>query len=286
MGYMDDDNGIFFANRGGDFGVCIRSDVSGSVVDNLVLQSNFNIDKLDGTGPSGITIDLDKTHIFQVEYQWLGVGSVKLSMNIDGKQYYIHKYNHANIETQVYMRTPHLPVRYEIKNTEVSASATTLTQICTQVANEGKSIVGDLINVIDNGTTTKAISNSTFKPILSYRHKRESKILTEIINIANMVTTADDVLIEIYVDATLTGALWTSHSQFIEFDSSATAISGGRKVASFYVSKESSSPSGSFKSKFRLGSYIDGTPQHITICAKSFSNSAAMVSAITFKELF
>jgi len=285
-GYYDDNNGLVFRVSDGVFQVGIRSDISGSVVETWVNQDNFNIDKMDGTGESGIILDLDKTQIFQIEYQWLGVGSVTMSVHINGNQYYLHRFDNANISDKVYMRTPHLPVRYEIMNTGVTASASTVSQICTQVANEGKSIVGDLINVVDNGVDTKAISSSSFKPVLSYRHKQGSLILTELISITNMVTTTDDVLIEVYIDATLTGASWTNHSQFIESDTSATAISGGRRVASFYVSKEASSPSGSFDSKFRLGQYIDGTPQHVTICAKSFVNSAAMVSAFTFKELF
>jgi hypothetical protein len=84
IGYGDDLNGIFFKAEGVDFGLLLRSSVTGSVVDNFVDQTDWNIDKLDGNGPSGITLDLTKTHITGIDFQWLGVGRIRYSMNIGG----------------------------------------------------------------------------------------------------------------------------------------------------------------------------------------------------------
>lgn len=137
IGYFDDNNGIYFEHDGTNFSVNIRSNVSGSVVNTKVTQSNFNIDKLDGTGVSGITADFTKCLIYQIEFQWLGVGTVFFTIVIDGKPYRIHQQNHANSVTTVYMRTPALPIRYEIENTGVVSGSQTLKEICCAVGTSG-----------------------------------------------------------------------------------------------------------------------------------------------------
>ena len=162
----------------------------------------------------------------------------------------------------------------------------TIKQICTQVANEGNALVGDLTNAIDNGTNTVSVNTSSFKPILSYRHKVGVNILSEIISVMNMVTTNDDVMVYVIVDAALTGEAWVDYSQFIEADFSASSYTGGRKIAAVSLNKNDRTGSEAFKSKFRLGNFIDGTAQTITVAAKAFSSNANISPILTIKELF
>lgn len=286
LGRYDDKNGTIFRVSDGVFEVGIRTYFTGTAVDTWVSQANFNIDKVDGTGQSGITLDLDKSQIFQVDLQWLGVGRVVFSVHIAGKQIRLHEFLHANIGVGVYMSTPHLPIRYEIINTGVTGSSSQLRQICTQVANEGKHVGADLLVAIDNDTNLKSMVSNSFRPVLSYRHKSGVDILTELNEVSAIVTTADDVLIHIYIDAILTGASWVDDSQFLQKDVSATAISGGRKIASFYINKDGHSGNNVFNSKERLGKYIDGTPQTVTVAAKTLVNNASMVANISIKEFF
>jgi hypothetical protein len=136
LGALDANNGLFFENNATGFAVGRRTHVSGSAVDTLVYQTNWNKDKLDGTGPSGITLDLTKTQIFVIDFQWLGVGRVRYGFEIDGKLYICHEMLHANSLTDVYMSTPNLPLRGEIENTGTGA-ASTLKMICGCVISEG-----------------------------------------------------------------------------------------------------------------------------------------------------
>jgi hypothetical protein len=76
IGYFDDDNGLFFEYSINSLKVVIRSSTTGSAVNNKILQSAWNLDKMDGTGDSGIDIDITKTQIFVINFEWLGVGSV------------------------------------------------------------------------------------------------------------------------------------------------------------------------------------------------------------------
>lgn len=284
--YGDDNNGLHFRTKDGIFQVGVTSNTSGVPVETFIDQANFNLDKMDGTGPSGITLDLNKAQIFQISFEWLGVGDALFSILINKKQVDIHSIENMNALEDVYMRTPHLPVRYKIENTGVTASGNTIKQICTQVANEGNALVGDLTNAIDNGTNTVSVNTSSFKPILSYRHKVGVNILSEIISVMNMVTTNDDVMVYVIVDAALTGEAWVDYSQFIEADFSASSYTGGRKIAAVSLNKNDRTGSEAFKSKFRLGNFIDGTAQTITVAAKAFSSNANISPILTIKELF
>ena len=135
-GLFDAQNGVFFDQQSDGMGVTIRTYTSGSAVDTRVLQSNWNIDKLDGSGTSGITLDFTKTLIWFADFEWLGVGSVRFGFFINGRPYYCHKVNNANVNTLVYMSNPNLPLRYEIENTG-TGGAVGFTHICSTVISEG-----------------------------------------------------------------------------------------------------------------------------------------------------
>ena len=135
-GLFNSNNGIFFDQQSDGMGVTIRTFTSGSAVDTRVLQANWNIDKLNGTGASGITLDFTKTLIWFFDFEWLGVGTVRWGFFIGGKPVYCHEVNNSNESTLVYMSTPNLPIRHEIENTGTGA-AVGFTQICNTVVSEG-----------------------------------------------------------------------------------------------------------------------------------------------------
>lgn len=136
MGMFDDNNGLYFLDDEGTVKICKRTYVTGSPVDTKVAQSDWNLDKLDGTGPSGYTLDPTASQIGIIDFEWLGVGRVRMGFVIDGGVYYCHEFNHANSLAGVYMTTPNLPLRYEIEN-DGTGAASTLECICSSVISEG-----------------------------------------------------------------------------------------------------------------------------------------------------
>lgn len=164
LGYYDDNDGLFFIQNGtSGFGVCERSSVSGQVVDTIVYQSDWNIDRMDGTGPSGITLDTTKTQIFVMDFQWLGVGTVRYGLDIGGTLRYVHHIDHANLLTKVYMKSAWLPVRYEITNT-TGTTANHMYQICSSVISEGGSDEqGNLFTAMS--TTIDAVGPGAWTPL-------------------------------------------------------------------------------------------------------------------------
>lgn len=138
IGCFDVNNGLFF-EFGTQAKIVVRSKTSGVVVDTAVAQSAWNIDKMDGTGPSGITVDWTKTQIFIIDYQWLGVGRVRFALDINGIIFPVHEVLNANVLDVVYMATPNLPIRYEISN-DATGPAGVLTQICSSCVSEGGAV--------------------------------------------------------------------------------------------------------------------------------------------------
>lgn len=138
LGYFDAANGLFFEQNGTtDYAVNIRSSTSGSVDDSTlrVSRSSWNIDKLDGTGPSGYTLDFTKAQILMIDLEWLGVGRVRWAFVIDGKPVYFHQHLNANILAVQYTQTANLPLRFEVTN--LAAASGSMEQICCTVISEG-----------------------------------------------------------------------------------------------------------------------------------------------------
>jgi hypothetical protein len=138
VGYGDDSNGIFFGQDGGGPFVLLRSKTTGTVSDaRKVYQADWSLDKMDGDGRSGITLDLSKSQICIMDIEWLGVGRVRVGFVTGGIIHYVHEFLNANSVTAPYMTTANLPVRYEIRNTAAAAASSTLKQICCEVESEG-----------------------------------------------------------------------------------------------------------------------------------------------------
>ena len=130
VGYFDDDNGVILRADGGEVQLVIRSSTSGSVEEEVVPQSAWNIDAFPA-------LDFSKANIFMADLEWLGVGRVRAGFVVDGEMRYCHEFNHANAINTVYMTSAILPVSYKITNSASIASSARLKQICSTVISEG-----------------------------------------------------------------------------------------------------------------------------------------------------
>lgn len=115
VGVGDDTNGFFVGFNGTTFSVLRRS----GGVDDFTAQQDFSIDKLDGTGASGMTLDPSKGNVFQCEYQWLGFGSISFSIEnpLTGILFKFHRIDYANQNTVPSVLNPSLPFQAECINT-------------------------------------------------------------------------------------------------------------------------------------------------------------------------
>ena len=97
------------------------NDITGAkinlVVDKKVKQANFNLDTLDGNGPSGYDIDIAKMQMIGIQYSWYGAGFIDYMLRgADGNFVFCHRMRNSNVNTEAFMRSGNLPVRYEVTN--------------------------------------------------------------------------------------------------------------------------------------------------------------------------
>ncbi len=169
-GYFDASNGIYFQLSGSTMSIVRRSSASGVLIEEVVDQADWTIDKLNGSGPSKIDLDISRCQILFIDLQWLGMGRVRVGFDIDGVLYYAHEFLNANNLTLVYMTTGCLPVRYEIENIGAAAGSTDFTQTCTAVISEGGfEGVRGLQFTANLGASPLTVT--TRRPVLSIRAK-------------------------------------------------------------------------------------------------------------------
>ena len=134
-GYYDDDNGIIFDMDGTDFGIIIRSSVSGSVVETRVSQLDFNVDKADGTGTSRQLIDPAKVNTYWIDIQ--ANGRIRIGVySEEGQRVILHEIKNTNSDTHPAMGTYSLPLRVEQFNTGLTASGSEMKALSAVVYTE------------------------------------------------------------------------------------------------------------------------------------------------------
>lgn len=133
IGYYDDRNGLYFQyDAGSGISICTKNNTITSYP-----QSIWNIDKMDGTGPSKLNLDFFHTQLYVIDMEWLGVGRVRFGFYAFGRIHYCHQILNLNILNEPYTNGINLPIRYEIFGNNSNVSSATMTQICSTVISEG-----------------------------------------------------------------------------------------------------------------------------------------------------
>jgi hypothetical protein len=283
VGYFNDSNGVFFQRVGGVYSFVLRSSVTGTPSDaRTVNQDDWNGDKLDGTGDSGITLDASKAQILWMDFEWLGVGSVRCGFIINGQYIVCHTFNNANNITNVYMTTAILPVRYEIR-TATSAVAASMKSICSSVISEGGYEATSIEHVARriNATSGSTITTS-FYPMVSIRLASTALGAVVVPSSLNFLpTTADNYELALIKNPTLTGPSWSAVSSDVnvESDISATAMTGGIIASSsFTTGKSGPTPLASVNSynwDLQLGASLAGVSDIYTLAARVVTTGGA-----------
>ena len=240
IGYFSTGNGIFFEQSGSTLNLVKRTSVSGSPIDVKVPQSQWNGDKLNGSGYSQYTLNPAKSQIFWNDMEWLGVGTVRAGVIIGGKYVVAHSLNHANEIEGTYMTTASLPARYEIFNLGNLSSSGTLKQICSTVITEGGyEWRGTQQSVGTSITGSKAMATAgTFYPLVSIRLK-SSRLDGVVVPSALSAMTINTSLCEwrLVKGGTTLGGNWTSAGAdtAVEYKLDGTGISGGAIVAKGFI---------------------------------------------------
>lgn len=138
-------------------------------------SSHWNLDKCDGTGPSGFLIDTRKMQMFYIDYSWYGAGRVKFGFRVtDGSVQYVHNVVNNNVNNQAYMRSGNLPARYEVNNIgPVSAlySGSTSTAGVALVSSATTLVVKDTYSVYWPSSGTIVVQQGNKSEVMTYTNK-------------------------------------------------------------------------------------------------------------------
>ena len=239
VGVFDENNGMIFEKAAdGTFYCVIRSKSTGVVVENRVARADWNGDKLDGTGPSGITIVPGMMQMVDITYEWYGAGSVEFAFIIDGHKHVIHTFYHANRTNVSWAATPFLPIRIEAENISATSTAS-LTIYSVSFGLEGTSATQGIPKITGIPLPGKVLSSAfTYYPTVSIRLKSNQLNAVAFIEEIQGFTTDNSFLtFRIYKNATLTagGAVtWADFSttgSSIEVNTNATGFTGGEVIA-------------------------------------------------------
>jgi hypothetical protein len=298
-GIFDTNDGIFLQQSGSTVSWIIRS--SGSVF-RQADQGDWNLDKLDGYGSSGKTLDLSKVQISLIDFEWLGAGRVRCGFVIDGKKLYTHQFLFANVITGTYMGNPNLPVRVEMKN-ETNAASANMSHICFTISSEGGLEQKGSSFTIDNGYGSgRSVLSGSYTPILSLR-LNSSKLGTHVVPIMSSVlcTTNTNFRWALLRNPALSGsdnASWqnvpNSNAQY-DVSRTNTILSEGTVLYSGYGSAvaqqghQGASNVGNvsiFGSGDVLGSDIDGVSDELVLAIRHFdTNANTFYSSLTYREV-
>jgi hypothetical protein len=258
VGYYGDRNGIFVQQSGdGIVSIVKRSYVTGVASDTIINQSDWNLDKLDGTTQSGIGLSFTKTQLFATDFQWLGVGRIRCGFVVGGSLIYCHEFNHSNIEENVYWSFPSLPVRCEVVNTGTAVGITSMQQICATVLSEGGYKESGYEYSFGGGAISISGSNSSpdhIKCVIAIRCKNTYNGYPNrtVVRISDLQILADSApckwtIYRLPGNANITGGSWTSLGSDSAVEYNVTAgtgftLTGGYPKASGWIA--ANNPSG------------------------------------------
>lgn len=284
-------NGVFFESNT----VLSWNIAKNGTTTETVIQANWNNDTLDGSGdennPSGVTLNLDSAQILIIDYEWLGVGRVRVGFVINGIIRYVHYFNHANDSSfsSVYMSTPNLPLRYSVETDGTNGGQ--LDHICSTVISEGGLDKTGVLRSIDTGTTHVDCNVDTTYAILGIKLKDSYSDITVIPESFSIINeNNDDFRWSICVNPTIAGTftyndLTNSATQWARGSATNTISSEGLVIASGYASIDTLSAEQQLKTALTIGSLIDGTKDELVLTCTPLSAGADIQAALTFREL-
>jgi hypothetical protein len=283
VGYFTTNNGIYFENDGTYNYLVIRSYSSGALVEDRVRQDAWD-------NPFA-GLNVDRTQIFWTDVEWLGVGSVRCGFVVNGAYVLCHTFHHANVagNTTTYMTTAVLPVRYEITNTAGTSGASMMRQICSTVISEGGYNAFTYSETAGRGTSVLRLSSAgTYYPVVSIRldsTRLDAIVLPRQVDVLS--PTVNYYRWKLVLNPTLTGATFAGHSATgtVEYDTAATAISGGTELQAGYVSSRELSVLGADEFAFQLGRTLAGVSDIVTLAMAATSNNADVLAQIGWQEI-
>lgn len=281
---VERNDGIYFGvDATGPYVAVLRNSV-----ETKIRQDEWNIDKLDGTGASGVTLDLTEGTIFQVDFTWYGYGNISWGIitPVAGKQTLVrcHQFK-PNEQTSV--ESPNLNLFVYAGN------GGTETNIDVYVGGRQYAIVGRYLPKYrysgeSRGTNASKVSTSTTRiPLVTFRAKTAFRDRSIRLQKFSAIVSSEPVIIEFVLNGSLTGASYstpTNHTAAetaLEVDTSATAISGGVTIWGDLIDAGRANRNLASEELLEFDIPQD---QPITMCARTTSGTGSIIAYFQMRE--
>lgn len=289
-------DGIFLEINGNDvYFKTVKTEGTPNLM--TIPQSAWNVDRFDGTGKSGLTLDFSKSQIFTIDYEWLGVGRVRLGFVFNGQIYYAHYENHYNNITAPYLTSPNQPIRYELRQTGAGGAGAILKHICSTVIVEGgETGAGQSISVPTSAAV--AIDSTSYKPIMFLRSKPDAHDATSYIKqfeFINLDQYAVHFVLMSLKNSNLVNSLtWTnadsSSMQYAIGNTQSISLSAGVNIYGGYISgsgqnKVTTGSTSNVPEKIaQFGIGINGREEIFALVGKSFGGNTTVLGVVNLIE--
>lgn len=299
-GLFTEFNGFFFKQTSSGFFVCRRTGGAGSpVVETSIAQADFNRDKLDGTGASGLNLNLANHGIYFIEWDWHGAGVIKFGVVYAHELVYCHELEFDFTQLGPSIRSPSMPINVEINNVGTLTTAPTISIAAVSAYKDGADkVVPNYAFSASRGTSAVTVPSNALRPLISIRPKTSFNGLLARVSLVpeelQVLSATNNLFVQVVLNGTLTGANFQSVNQYsnAERDITATAITGGVVVWEGYVSAGTSlltgevagSVVGSMETWELNVSYNLQVPDTLTIVAQSLGNNNTTYASIKWKE--
>lgn len=296
VGYFGTDNGVYLQLNNNTLSFVERSLVTGVPTETVVNQAAWNADKLDGTGPSGVILDITKAQILFADIEWLGEGTVRLGFIIDGIFIVCHRFNHANLIASTYITTASLPLRYEITNTGITLNSSTLKQVCSTVISEGGyELRGAQLAVGTPITAPTSLATAGVEyPIVSIKLRSGYLDAVVILTALSIMGVATGIYNwKVIAGGTTSGGAFVPASvdSAVEYNITGTSFAGGRTLASGFLTSSTQSSVNLDILKEALFSFqlernsFTSTAYEITLVVSASTNTELIYASMDWEEI-
>lgn len=285
-GYFDNDNGVYFGQDATGIFVAILKDG----VETKTYQTDWNIDKLDGTGSSGQTLDLAEGNIYQIKFTWYGYGVINFQVvlpepnTLKQQVYTVHRISPTQSTS---LLEPNLPIRAAILN------GTTATEHTLFLAGRQFSVLGKYIPNTRQVSEFKpgvTVTAAGFSPLVTFNKKDDRTGVLVKVNNFNLIAT-EPVLLQVRVGTSVSGATFRQPSNTsaaetaVEVDTSATGLTGGMTIYSQLIP---GGIGGVNKNQFTQGGerVFGSIPDdlNLTLCARAIGATSSVTSHFSVTE--
>jgi hypothetical protein len=253
-----------------------------------VYQADWELDAMDGFGPSKATLTQGDGNIYRINFSWYGYGAIEwgiIKEDLSGRQteVIVNRYRPTG---QNSVRNPNQPLTAKISNGD-STTNNVLYVGGRQYAIYAKYVPS--IRRTQESRLQRTAVGTTFVPLVTFRRKVGFEWYPVKFHQVSLITTSP-LLWALRLGGTLTGATFGTPTDVaatetsLQVDVAATAITGGQKIESGLISVSGSGGAaiGGFSSdSFSLE--IPGTTE-VTLCVRTITGTAVVDAVMGMEE--